>query len=113
MAERSQKKMIQPNAKEGKIKDKKEVDKLGAAHQHEGKKPLRLEDRKRLEIEKKKAHKMMRQISDSESSSDEQRAAGKRNVVPDSEDDDTLVGDHNGVGGKKKVNYKTILFYGA
>lgn len=57
-----------------------------------GKKPLRLDERKQLEIEKKKTHKMMRQISDSESSIDEQPQDDetekvKNSIVADSEDD--------------------------
>lgn len=58
-----------------------------------GKKPLRLDERKQLEIEKKKTHKMMRQISDSESSIDEQpqdddgSGKVKNSIVADSEDD--------------------------
>uniref|UniRef100_A0A914HBV0 FHA domain-containing protein n=1 Tax=Globodera rostochiensis TaxID=31243 RepID=A0A914HBV0_GLORO len=49
----------------------------------ERKRPLRLEERKRAEIERKRAHKMMRQISD-ESSDEEHNGGGggKRENVP-------------------------------
>ena len=62
-------------------KDTKEAAKAA----RDRKKPLRLDERKQLEMEKKRAHNMMRQISD-ESSGDEHNNK-EDNVVADSEDE--------------------------
>ncbi|KAI3409881.1 hypothetical protein GPALN_006255 [Globodera pallida] len=48
----------------------------------ERKRPLRLEERKRAEIERKRAHKMMRQISDESSDEEHNGGGGKRENVP-------------------------------
>lgn len=64
------------------------------------KKPLRLDERKQLEIEKKKAHKMMRQISDSESSGDEHPSA--KNMTNSEEEESFLTKNHANINTERQ-----------